>query len=209
MSFVKLGLSPCQELQLFFWIEKSIYLFYPEKYFDFLLEVLKEEKNHTWFPKEHAKKYWEKLLELGVPSADSKYLRKLYMDQEELEQFYKEQEELEKQKRLSELEEETEKAYQNFWQLQKENTAEKLFHRIDSLSYRFSRQAYAKAFLRFLKEYLDQMEWKLPETAFWNYIKVLLHLGEQTEVKVGMIKEFIEKTEVENVYNDHGTHRDC
>lgn len=209
MSFVKLGLSPCQELQLFFWVEKSIYLFCPEKFFDFLLAVLEEEKNHIWFPKEHAKKYWKKLLELGVPNAGSKHLRNLYMDQEELEQFYKEQEELEKQKRLLELEEETENAYQYFWSLRENNTAEKLFHLIYVYSYRFPRVAYKKAFLRFLKEYLDQIGWKLPEAAFWNYIKLLIDLGKQSEINVSMIKEFIEKTEVENVYNDHGAHRDC
>lgn len=209
MSFVKLGLSPCQELQLFFWVERSIYLFCPEKYFEFLLAVLGEEKNHIWFPKEHAKKYWEKLLELGVPNADSKSFRKLYMDQEELEQFYKEQEELEKQKRLLELEEETENAYQYFWSLRKENTTEKLFHLIYVYSYRFSRVAYKKAFLRFLKEYLDQIGWKLPEAAFWNYLKLLIDLGKRSEINVSIIKEFIEKTEVENVYDSHGTHRDC
>lgn len=209
MNFVKLGLSPCQELQLFFWLEKSIYLFCPEKYFDFLLAVLREEKNHVWFPKEHAKKYWEKLLEFGVPNADSKSLRNLYMEKEELEQFYKEQEALEKQKRLLEMEKETENAYQKFWQLQEENTAEKLFRLIATFSYRFPESAYAKAFLRFLKEYLDQIEWKLPEAAFWDCIKLLIDLGKRKEIKVSMIKELIEKTEVENVYNDHGTHRDC
>lgn len=131
------------------------------------------------------------------------------MDQEELEQFYKEQEELEKQKRLLELEEETENAYQYFWSLREDNTAEKLFHLIYVYSYRFPRVAYKKAFLRFLKEYLDQIGWKLPEAAFWNYIKLLIDLGKQSEINVSMIKEFIEKTEVENVYNDHGAHRDC
>lgn len=190
-------------------MEKSIYLFRTENYFDFLLAVLKEEKNHIWFPKEHAKKYWEKLLELGVPNADSKFFRKLYMEQEELEQFYKEQEELEKQKRLLELEEKTENAYQYFLSLRKENTAEKLFHLIYVYSYRIPRVAYKKAFLRFLKEYLDQIGWKLSETAFWNYIKLLIDLGKQSEINVSMIKEFIEKTEVENVYNNHGAHRDC
>lgn len=69
--------------------------------------------------------------------------------------------------------------------------------------------AYKKAFLRFLKEYLDQIGWKLPEAAFWNYLKLLIDLGKRSEINVSIIKEFIEKTEVENVYDSHGTHRDC
>ena len=52
MNFLKLHLQPNQVLQLFFWIEESVYRFQPQKYFAFLLKVLEKEENLIWLPKE-------------------------------------------------------------------------------------------------------------------------------------------------------------
>lgn len=74
MNFMKPHLKPNQVLQLFFWVEESIYRFQPQKYFDFLLNVLGKEENLIWLPKEQAQKFWEKLMELGIEEAGNKNL---------------------------------------------------------------------------------------------------------------------------------------
>ena len=127
MNFLKLHLQPNQVLQLFFWIEESVYRFQPQKYFVFLLKVLEKEENLIWLPKEQAQDFWKKLMELGIEEAGSKKFRMLYMEKEEREKFYKEQEETAKQKKVAELEKQTKEAYQHFWKLQQEKTAEEIF----------------------------------------------------------------------------------
>ena len=111
---MKLHLQPNQVLQLFFWIEESVYRFQPQKYFVFLLKVLEKEENLIWLPKEQAQDFWKKLMELGIEEAGSKKFRMLYMEKEEREKFYKEQEETAKQKKVAELEKQTKEAYQHF-----------------------------------------------------------------------------------------------
>lgn len=137
MNFLKLHLQPNQVLQLFFWIEESVYRFQPQKYFAFLLKVLEKEENFIWLPKEQAQEFWKKLMELGIEEAGSKKFRMLYMEKEEREKFYKEQEEAAKQKKVAELEKQTKEAYQHFWKLQQEKTAEEIFWKIDSLFYSY------------------------------------------------------------------------
>lgn len=209
MNFMKPHLKPNQVLQLFFWVEESIYRFQPQKYFDFLLNVLGKEENLIWLPKEQAQKFWEKLMELGIEEAGNKKLRALYMEKEELEQFHKEQEEAARQKKEAELEKQTAEAYQKFLKLQEEKTAEDLFSKINLLSYSYQKDAYVKAVVWFLKKYLEQIEWKLSQEAFWEYLELLLNLGKKKGIEVAAIKEWLIKTEVENVYNSEGTHGNC
>lgn len=209
MNFLKIHLKPKQILQLFFWVEESIYRFQPQKYFDFLLRVLEKEENLIWLPKEQAQKFWEKLMELGIEGAGSKKLRMLYMGKEEQERFYKEQEEAARQKKEAELEKQTAEAYQKFLKLQEEKTAEDLFSKINLLSYSYQKDAYVKAVVWFLKKYLEQIEWKLSQEAFWEYLELLLNLGKKKGIEVAAIKEWLIKTEVENVYNSEGTHGNC
>ncbi len=209
MNFMKPHLKPNQVLQLFFWVEESIYRFQPQKYFDFLLNVLGKEENLIWLPKEQAQKFWEKLIALEIEGAGSKKLRMLYMGKEERERFYKEQEEAARQKKEAELEKQTAEAYQKFLKLQEEKTAEDLFSKINLLSYSYQKDAYVKAVVWFLKKYLEQIEWKLSQEAFWEYLELLLNLGKKKGIEVAAIKEWLIKTEVEDVYNSEGTHGNC
>ena len=93
-------------------------------------------------------------MELGIEEAGSKKFRMLYMEKEEREKFYKEQEEAAKQKKVAELEKQTKEAYQHFWKLQQEKTAEEIFWKIDSLFYSYQKEAYIKATVQFLKKYV-------------------------------------------------------
>ena len=209
MNFMKPHLKPNQVLQLFFWVEESIYRFQPQKYFDFLLNVLGKEENLIWLTKKRAQEFWKKLMELGIEEAGNKKLRALYMEKEELEQFHKEQEEAIRQKKLAELEKQTEEAYQQFEKLKEEKTVEELFYKIDLLSYSYQKDAYVKAAVQFLRKYLENIEWKLPKVAFWEYIKLLLNLGKKEGIAIAAIKEWLIKTEVEDVYNSERTHGNC
>lgn len=209
MNFMKPHLKPNQVLQLFFWVEESIYRFQPQKYFDFLLNVLGKEENLIWLTKKRAQEFWKKLMELGIEEAGNKKLRALYMEKEELEQFHKEQEEAIRQKKLAELEKQTEEAYQQFEKLKEEKTVEELFYKIDLLSYSYQKDAYVRAAVQFLRKYLENIEWKLPKAAFWEYIKLLLNLGKKEGIAIAAIKEWLIKTEVEDVYNSEGTHGNC
>ena len=206
MNFLKLHLQPNQVLQLFFWIEESVYRFQPQKYFAFLLKVLEKEENLIWLPKEQAQEFWKKLMELGIEEAGSKKFRMLYMEKEEREKFYKEQEEAAKQKKVAELEKQTKEAYQHFWKLQQEKTAEEIFWKIDSLFYSYQKEAYIKATVQFLKKYLEKVGWKLPKAAIWEYLKLLLNLGKKEGIEIATIKEWLIKTEVEDAYDGEGTH---
>ena len=206
MNFLKLHLQPNQVLQLFFWIEESVYRFQPQKYFAFLLKVLEKEENLIWLPKEQAQDFWKKLMELGIEEAGSKKFRMLYMEKEEREKFYKEQEEAAKQKKVAELEKQTKEAYQHFWKLQQEKTAEEIFWKIDSLFYSYQKEAYIKATVQFLKKYLEKVGWKLPKAAIWEYLKLLLNLGKKEGIEIATIKEWLIKTEVEDAYDGEGTH---
>jgi len=206
MNFLKLHLQPNQVLQLFFWIEESVYRFQPQKYFAFLLKVLEKEENFIWLPKEQAQEFWKKLMELGIEEAGSKKFRMLYMEKEEREKFYKEQEEAAKQKKVAELEKQTKEAYQHFWKLQQEKTAEEIFWKIDSLFYSYQKEAYIKATVQFLKKYLEKVGWKLPKAAIWEYLKLLLNLGKKEGIEIATIKEWLIKTEVEDAYDGEGTH---
>ena len=208
MNFLKLHLQPNQVLQLFFWIEESVYRFQPQKYFVFLLKVLEKEENLIWLPKEQAQDFWKKLMELGIEEAGSKKFRMLYMEKEEREKFYKEQEETAKQKKVAELEKQTKEAYQHFWKLQQEKTAEEIFWKIDSLFYSYQKEAYIKATVQFLKKYLEKVGWKLPKAAIWEYLKLLLNLGKKEGIEIATIKEWLIKTEVEDAYDGEGTHGD-
>lgn len=209
MNFMKLHLRPNQVLQLFFWIEESIYRFQPQKYFDFLLNVLEKEENLIWLPKEQARELWEKLMSLEIEGAGSRELRTLYMGKEEQERFYKEQQEAEMQKKEAELEKETEEAYQTFLKLQEEKTAKEMFWKIDTLSYMYQKEAYIQATVQFLKRYLEKVGWKLPKAAIWEYFKLLLNLGKKEGIEIATIKEWLIKTEVEDVYDSEGTHGNC
>ena len=120
-------------------------------------------------------------MELGIEEAGNKKLRALYMEKEELEQFHKEQEEAARQKKEAELEKQTAEAYQKFLKLQEEKTAEDLFSKINLLSYSYQKDAYVKAVVWFLKKYLEQIEWKLSQEAFWEYLELLLNLGKRKE----------------------------
>ena len=208
MNFLKLHLQPNQVLQLFFWIEESVYRFQPQKYFAFLLKVLEKEENLIWLPKEQAQDFWKKLMELGIEEAGSKKFRMLYMEKEEREKFYKEQEEAAKQKKVAELEKQTKEAYQHFWKLQQEKTAEEIFWKIDSLFYSYQKEAYIKATVQFLKKYLEKVGWKLPKAAIWEYLKLLLNLGKKEGIEIATIKEWLIKMEVEDAYDGEGTHGD-
>ena len=208
MNFLKLHLQPNQVLQLFFWIEESVYRFQPQKYFAFLLKVLEKEENLIWLPKEQAQEFWKKLMELGIEEAGSKKFRMLYMEKEEREKFYKEQEEAAKQKKVAELEKQTKEAYQHFWKLQQEKTAEEIFWKIDSLFYSYQKEAYIKATVQFLKKYLEKVGWKLPKAAIWEYLKLLLNLGKKEGIEIATIKEWLIKMEVEDAYDGDGTHGD-
>ena len=103
-------------------------------------KVLEKEENLIWLPKEQAQEFWKKLMELGIEEAGSKKFRMLYMEKEEREKFYKEQEEAAKQKKVAELEKQTKEAYQHFWKLQQEKTAEEIFWKIDSLFYSYQKK---------------------------------------------------------------------
>lgn len=209
MNFMKLHLKPNQVLQLFFWIEESIYRFQPQKYFAFLLKVLEKEENLIWLPKAQAQEFWEKLMALGIEGAGSQKLRRLYMGKEEREKFYKEQKEAEKQKKEAEMEKETEEAYQRFLKLQEEKTAKEIFWKIDTLSYMYQKEAYIKATVQFLKKYLEEVRWKLPKAAIWEYLELLLNLGKKEGIELATIKEWLIKTEVEDVYDSEGAHGNC
>ena len=124
------------------------------------------------------------------------------MGKEERERFYKEQEEAARQKKEAELEKQTAEAYQKFLKLQEEKTAEDLFSKINLLSYSYQKDAYVKAVVWFLKKYLEQIEWKLSQ-------ELLLNLGKKKGIEVAAIKEWLIKTEVEDVYNSEGTHGNC
>ena len=77
------------------------------------------------------------------------------------------------------------------------------------LPYSYQKDAYVKAVVWFLKKYLEQIEWKLSQEAFWEYLELLLNLGKKKGIEVAAIKEWLIKTEVENVYNSEGTHGNC
>ena len=118
---------------------------------------------------------------LGIEGAGSQKLRRLYMGKEEREKFYKEQKEAEKQKKEAEMEKETEEAYQRFLKLQEEKTAKEIFGKIDTLSYMYQKEAYIKATVQFLKKYLEEVRWKLPKAAIWEYLELLLNLGKRRD----------------------------
>ena len=126
-------------------------------------------------------------------SLEVKKFRMLYMEKEEREKFYKEQEEAAKQKKVAELEKQTKEAYQHFWKLQQEKTAEEIFWKIDSLFYSYQKEAYIKATVQFLKKYLEKVGWKLPKAAIWEYLKLLLNLGKKEGIEIATIKRVVDK----------------
>ena len=133
----------------------------------------------------------------------------LYMEKEEREKFYKEQEETAKQKKVAELEKQTKEAYQHFWKLQQEKTAEEIFWKIDSLFYSYQKEAYIKATVQFLKKYLEKSGGgNYQKAAIWEYLKLLLNLGKKEGIEIATIKEWLIKTEVEDAYDGEGTHGD-
>ena len=85
-------------------------------------------------------------MELGIEEAGSKKFRMLYMEKEEREKFYKEQEEAAKQKKVAELEKQTKEAYQHFWKLQQEKTAEEILGKKEGIE------------IATIKEWLIKME---------------------------------------------------
>ena len=124
----------------------------------------------------------EKLMELGIEEAGSKKFRMLYMEKEEREKFYKEQEEAAKQKKVAELEKQTKEAYQHFWKLQQEKTAEEIFWKIDSLFYSYQKEAYIKATVQFLKKKIFRKSGvEITKSSNLGILKLLLNLGKKKE----------------------------
>ena len=80
---------------------------------------------------------------------------------------------------MAELEKQTKEAYQHFWKLQQEKTAEEIFGKSISFSIHYQKEAYIKATVQFLKKYLEKVGWKLPKAAIWEYLKLLLNLGKK------------------------------
>ena len=154
---------------------------------------MEKEENLIWLPKEQAQEFWKKLMELGIEEAGSKKFRMLYMEKEEREKFYKEQEEAAKQKKVAELEKQTKEAYQHFWKLQQEKTAEEIFLENRFTFLFLSKRSLYKSNGSVPEKIFRKSGWKLPKAAIWEYFKTAIKLREKRRDRDCNYKRVVDK----------------